>query len=268
MRGGYFCSAGYTETGGMDRFLRKLAPQVDWQRCFPAVSKPAPKLGRSMAQPAERHAGRTGQALVEEMLKRLEQHFRGTACSLDLVLLIDDADCRFADAADPAGAQHEWEARLSERVRIVTAKPDLGFHALLAWPEIEAWLITDWEHGFGAQYRGVAPPLRQHVASCILAPLSWAQVESYGGGLKDGSCQHKLSHHLQETFIDAGNCRCRPAFIEHVKRNSPSMPLSYSKRLDGAAMLQRIEPARVAQECSGFRGALTRIRETAERTHA
>lgn len=252
----------------MDQFLRKLAPQVDWQRCFPAVSKPAPKLGRPTAQPAERHAGRTGRALVDEMLLQLGRYFRGAACGFDFVLLIDDADCRFADAADPAGAHQAWEAALATAVRAATVQPTLGFHALLAWPEIEAWLIADWDHGFGSQYRPVAQPLRQHVAGCILPPLSFAQVESYGGGLKDGSCQNKLSRRLQECFVDASDCTCRPTFIERLMQHSPTVPLAYSKRLDGALMLQRIEPERVAQDCPHFRSALHRIRETAVKARA
>lgn len=249
----------------MEQFLKKIAPEVEWTRCFPAVSKPAPKIGRIHAVPQDRHAGATGRRLVDEMLKQLRDHWRGPACNFDFVLLIDDADCRFAASADPSAAHGEWEGVLTKLVRDAAGKQDLGFYSLLAWPEIEGWLITDWDNGFATQYRQVAPSLRQHVAGCILHPLAWPQIESFGGALKDGSCEHKLSARIQDAFVDKAGCECRPPFLDRVAQHADGAPLTYSKRIDGAAMLKRIEPERVAQHCSRFRAVYSRLRSAASK---
>lgn len=249
----------------MHEFLRKIAPDVEWQRCFPAVSKPAPKIGRPHAEPQDRHAGATGRQLVDAMLRQLQEHWRGAACNLDLVLLIDDADCRFAGAKDPSAEQTRWDGVLAQRVREAAGKQELGFYSLLAWPEIEAWLLTDWDNSFATQYRQVAPSLRQHIAACVLRPHAWEQVEQFGGRLKDGSCEHKLSARIQEAFIDKTGCACRPPFLDRVNQRTDGTPLAYNKRIDGAAMLKRIQPDRVAQDCPRFRSVYHRLRNAASR---
>ena len=263
VRGGYFCTAGYTETGGMHAFLQKIAPDVEWQRCFPAVSKPAPKIGRPHAEPHERHAGATGRRLIDAMLAQLREHVHGAACNVDFVLLIDDADCRFADANDPSAEQVTWANELAQRVRDAAGKPDLEFYALLAWPEIEAWLLADWDNGFAMQYRQVAPSLRQHMATCVLSPHTWQEVEQFGGGLKAGSCAHKLSARIQQSFVDPTGCACRPPFLDRVTQRSDGARLAYSKRIDGAAMLKRIHPGRVAKDCPRFRSVYDQLRAAA-----
>jgi hypothetical protein len=247
----------------MHELLKKIAPEVEWTRCFPAVNKPAPKIGRPHAQPIDEHAGATGQRLVDEMLTQLRKHWRGSACNFDFVLLIDDADCRFAQAEDPSSAQAAWESRLAELVRDAVGKKELGFYSLLAWPEIEAWLVTDWDNGFAAQYRQVAPSLRQHVGGCILHPLAFSQIERFGGSLKNGTCEHKLSERIKDAFTGRSGCECKPPFVDRAAKDSAGAPLAYSKRIDGAAMLKRIEPERVAKDCPRFRSAYNRLRTAA-----
>ncbi len=249
----------------MHEFLKKLAPEVEWLRCFPAVSKPAPKIGRLHAAPQNRHAGATGTRLVEEMLLLLQKHYRGAACSLDFVLLIDDADCRFADAADSSAEQTSWEGAIGQRVRDAVDKQDLAFFSLLAWPEIESWLLTDWENSFGTQYRQVATLLRQHITDCILHPLVWNHVERFGGRRRNGTCEHKLSVRLQEAFSDKTGCGCLPPFLDRVKPPPEGAVLAYSKRIDGAAMLKRILPERVLKDCPRFRAAYHLIRKEASK---
>lgn len=259
--GGYFCSAGHTEAGGMDAFLRKLAPHVHWQRCFPAVSKPAPKLGRPHAVPSTEHSGTTGQQLVERMLDCLQRHHRGRACQLDFVLLIDDADCRFASTVDARAARTEWEAELTRQVRQYTDRPTLGFYVLLASPEIEAWLMADWENGFGRAFPDASISLRQHFETCVLPPLSWDRMEEFGGRLIGGSCETKLSRKIAESFDISADCQCRPPLRERIQRQAGKVPISYSKRIDGPAMLKRIEPSVVARRCPSFRVVYERLRQ-------
>lgn len=263
VRGGYFCTAGYTEVGGIEAFLKKLAPHIAWQRCFPAVHKPGPKLGRGFPEPQAQHAGVTGRRLFSDMLRILSAHHSGSACQLDVVVLIDDADCRFAGAAEPLAEQLAWEASLTEQVRTATGNHKLSFHALLAWPEVEAWFLADWDNSFGHrydQYHQVAHPLRRHIETCILHPLGWNDVERFGGRLLNGSCEQKLSTHLQNAFTTADPCRCHPPL--QTKLSEHPYPLHYSKRQDGPRLLARLDPAKVAHSTPHFRRPYNQIQST------
>jgi hypothetical protein len=149
IRVGCFYSGGYTETGGIDQFLKNLRSDIEWVRCFPAHDKPAPKLKKHLREPAKKHGGVTGKSLVDRMLERLRQQYADD--HFDLVLFIDDVDCRFNDASGVFDKQRfdAYRANLESQVREAKGEPLLRFLALLASPEIEAWLLADWERGFG-----------------------------------------------------------------------------------------------------------------------
>lgn len=244
IRVGYFCTAGHTEVGGIDRFLNRIAsePEVRWERCFPAVRKPAPKIGKpGLERPAPKgREGLTGASLVSEMMERLaEYHRAGSKGALDAVVFIDDADCRFE--GDPAKVE-AWTGARAAEVRAKTGAPSIPFVALFASPEIEAWFLADWEQGFGVEYDKLATGerhLRAHVEELLGSAIG--SVEGYGGGLVNGACANKLSEKLQGLVTRLGG--------------------AYSKRMQGQDMLLRIRPEKVAQECGAyFRPALQALR--------
>jgi hypothetical protein len=233
IRVGYFCTAGHTEAGGIDRFLKRIdsGEDVDWVRCFPAIRKPGPKLGR--ATPKHR-AGLTGPGLVGEMLERLAEYHRpkhptNKGDPLDVVVFIDDADCRFE--GDPAKLE-AWSAARSADVRAAIGDPSTPFVALFASPEVEAWFVADWEQGFGFEHRRLSSKekhFRAHMEELLGAVAS---IESYGGGLVNGSCANKLSEKLHGLVTRLGG--------------------SYSKGMHGQEMLLRIRPEKVAEVCKMF----------------
>lgn len=238
IRVGYFCTAGHTEAGGIHHFLRRIdgRPDVTWERCFPAVQKPGPRLGRPAPKRGE---GMTGDRLVAEMLDRLGRfHRAGTPGALDVVLFIDDADCRFE--GDPAKLV-AWIDTRTAAVRSATHEPSTPFVALFASPEIEAWFLADWEQGFGREYarlEGGERHFRSHVEALLGGATS--TVEAYGGGFVNGACADKLSEKLQSLIIRLGE--------------------TYSKRTHGQDMLLRIRPAKIAEVCgSFFRPALSAL---------
>ncbi|MEZ4314632.1 MAG: hypothetical protein R3F14_41995 [Polyangiaceae bacterium] len=114
----------------------------------------------------------------------------------------------------------------------------MPFVALLASPEIEAWFIADWEEGFGRQFSRLAGPvdsterkhLRAHVEELLGGPPN--AVESYGGGLSNGACAHKLSDKLASLLTLLGG--------------------EYSKRTHGQDMLLRVRPNKVAEVCTTY----------------
>lgn len=229
IRVGYFCTAGHTEAGGMQAFLDRVDhTHAVWDRCFPAVSKPGPKLQRAAPKAKE---GLTGQNLVREMLHRLEMFHRpGMPGALDLVVFIDDADCRFE------GDTAKFQAWIAERHREVSAaaqNDELPFIALFASPEVEAWFLADLEQGLGREYEKLATggkPLRAHVELLLGGPM--ATVESFGGGFVNGSCANKLSERFQSLIDRLGD--------------------RYSKRSQGQDMLRRIRPEKVAAVCQTY----------------
>ena len=226
---GYFCSAGFTETGGMGRFLARINPDIEWKRCFPAVNKPGPKLGaKPVPRPADQ--GATGRDLERRMMGRLRRYHPCPDPENDGFLLIDDADCRFCDASDA-----EIEASredLAARVAECTGRP---FFRLLASPEIEAWLVSDWEEGFGRQYANFAQRLRARLRNEVLDGETWEEVENFGCPLQNGTCARKLSREI-ETLVEL--------LAQDGQR--------YSKRTDGVEMLRRIRPDRVSQRCRRY----------------
>lgn len=256
---GYFCSAGETELGAtwsetdprqlaaIDAFLRRIDDaRIEWSRQFPARRKPGPKLGRVSLRDAE-HTGFTGLRLTKMMLERLRKHPE-SARELHAVVLIDDADCRFCED----GALLAWELQLERDVQEATSRPDIPFIALLASPEVEVWLLADWERGFGGHYPTLQHALGVHLAqSDILGRRPWTQVETYGCPYDHarGSCTNKLSE-----VIDRLLCA--------IKSPPPAPPEArvYSKRTDGPDMLRQVRPDVVAQTCRiVFAPALRRI---------
>ncbi len=241
VRIGYFCTSGYTETGGMEEFLKKLLPTARWERCFPAVIKPAPKLRREraatgqvvpLAEPRRAEAGLTGESLQKKMLGILRTWHVKRSDPYDAYLLIDDADCRFCleeDGSRDAVLERwtTWQRGLQKRVQEELGRP-VPVVALLASPEVEAWLVADWEQSFQLHYPGMARELQRRVKERI----PQRGLESFGCPQKDGACTQKLSEVLQEE-VQHGGAR-------------------FSKRDDAPYMLMRIRPERVATACSGL----------------
>lgn len=224
----------------MHRFLRQIDTGVDvsWERCFPAVRKPGPKP--ALGRPAPKHKeGLSGARLTGEMLDRLARfHRTGTTGALDVVVFLDDADCRFEGDPEKLAA---WTTSQTEAVRAATGQASIPFVAMFASPEIEAWFLAHWEQGFGLEYRHLMTgdkPLRAHVEALLGGAVG--TVESYGGGFVNGGCADKLSEKLRALLTRLG--------------------ADYSKRTNGQDMLLRIRPEKVAEVCGAyFRPALSAL---------
>lgn len=237
-----FVSGGYTEVGGMTYFLRRISSDVSYVRLFPAVRKPAPKKGLDFPAPVGEHSGVTGDQLVSKMILSLKR----SLCNgdeYDAVLLIDDGDCRFSDES----ILREWIADVEKRLHEETgfSRP---FFTLIASPEVETWLCADWDNSFGTEYpqdiqrRIRNEASRQRMVSDDEAPELFGMPQKKGGG-----CSRKLSELLQKILLD-------------ISKSSRSF--SYSKRVEGQAMLKRIRPEQVAEKCRlFFRPAFLELRE-------
>ncbi len=230
-----FSSGGYTETGGLENFLRKMHPGLSYERCFPAAAK-GPK--RSLLRgPRGRDGKVTGEHLVKRMLERLE-HDKG---SFDVILLVDDADCRF----DSMDAYHAWAAETQRKVcRALGA--DVTFIALLAAPEVESWFVADWENSFRRMYREQFDHLRRALNKKN-RDCGHQSIEDFGYPRDNAACALKLSDFIRDAL------------------NSAPAPAYYDKRTKGVQMLQTIEPQNVNNKCDRyFRAAYTALQAQAQ----
>ena len=228
----FFVSGGYTEVGGMTQFLRHISSDISCIRLFPAVRKPAPKKGLDTPAPVGEHSGVTGDHLVSEMILSLKNALR-KGDEYDAVLLVDDGDCRFSDAS----GLRKWIANVEKRLH-----EEAGFtrplFTLIASPEVEAWLCADWDSSFGVEYPQDIQRRVRNEASRRRIVADDGEPELFGmPPKKDGGCSEKLSELLQKIFLDI----CKS-----------SRPFSYSKRVEGQAMLKRIRPEKVAEKCRLF----------------
>ena len=233
MKIGYFCTAGYTETGGIKQLLEKINPNVRWERCFPAVDKPYLARGRMNSTPIASHNGVTGGELVRMMHERLSRYYKNS--DYDGFLLIDDLDCRFP--SNLAEGINLFVENQTAEVQVSLGKP-VNFYVLFASPEIEAWFIADWNNSFAKQYPGtIAFNLKQIISNYLLKDYWDNNLELYGGNFVNNSCESKISSEIQDIFSEVGV-------------DADGNAYSYSKRIEGVDMLRRIEPERVSIKCN------------------
>jgi hypothetical protein len=128
-----FAGGGESEVNGLiPHFLEKHFSDCQFERKTPIYKKPAGKRKPGVSY----GYGKTGKSLAVQIKERLKTALDNEA-ACDLILVIDDLDCRdkdkqtqtFLEAIDTvAGAK--------------AIKRLIGFAA----PELEAWLIADWDN--------------------------------------------------------------------------------------------------------------------------
>ena len=134
-----FSGGGQTEVTGLIHFLEANYSFHRFERKTPARIKPGPKPNRL---PTQRNLGHTGAALAEQIREVLPVSCCFGRC--DLLLIMDDLDC------------HDPEYRRAMFEDAVQTVPEAnGFHRIIGFaaPEIEAWLIADWNHTFATDYQ-------------------------------------------------------------------------------------------------------------------
>lgn len=270
MRAFYACTASHMEVMAVDEFLRKLNPRLSqydsWIRIFPARRLSQPRPLRSDAEPARRPpvmnpvSGVTGEALIAALVQVL-QYKQDECPDVEILVIIDDADCRFSPGGpcrasaeeDLAAALRGYCDTLTTRLRAALQRT-LRVILLLAFPEGEAWLYADWSEGFGKEYPALQHPLRNRITADI---LRGTPVEEWGSwDAAKNSCASKFSQAIIDLF-DAppgqGGLFQKDAQTQTWTPVDPATLATaetrYSKAVNGARMLRRIRPAVIAEEC-------------------
>ncbi|MFN8486361.1 MAG: hypothetical protein U0350_02140 [Caldilineaceae bacterium] len=242
-----FAGGGASEIGGLNRdeektrglipFLEKNFANCVFERKLPARAKPGPKPSRSVKPEGQ---GYTGKSLAEQIQRHLSSALKHDVC--DLILVIDDLDCR--------DAQKQQELLLLAIAR-TNVSSEIKRYIAFASPEIEAWIIADWDNTIGkdVDFRQWHTRMRWRLTSENRDDLQNQDAPPWKGpkvpfdvpetfsffNPDKNCCQDKLSDLLIEASLDA----------RANKR--------YSKAIHTPRLLPELRPEAVSAKCPLFR---------------
>jgi hypothetical protein len=225
---------------GLQIFLQSNFPGHRFRRCTPIRPKPGPR-------PGIQAMGHTGSGLSEQIGYFLPYNLRDSVG--ELILVIDDLDCQNAEAR-----RQQFAAAIRRGLAQAGEQPAADRHALahIAWeiglaaPEIEAWLVADWQHTFAADRE-----LRQHEVELRRELRRRYETSRPGGDIERpesfseldplrGACREKLSE-----------------VIQGLVRNLYG--LDYSKAEHSGRMLKQARAEKINAGCAEFRSIYRRL---------
>lgn len=231
---------------------------MEWIQVFPSnvKEKPGAKPDGRMRQPT----GASGKRLIERMRDSLKMP---STLKLirdgDYILIIDDADCRFASYEEMLARQ----ASLEEEVKALAGR-NIRLRMLLASPEVETWFFSDWRNGFShliqeqlrnqcgwndSRWTRVSAILRNQLHGILKEHgYSVETPERFGMPYCEskGTCAYKFSAFISSAFERTSvEINDRKIIIDPPRQE-------YKKDAHGSMMLRRIDPAAIAQKCKIF----------------
>lgn len=226
-----FAGGGESEVRGLIPFLQRNYAQHQFERKSPVRLKPGPK---PTVQPGY---GLTGKGLVAQLARILRAALAADD-RCELILVIDDLDCH--QPADRRAKLHEAIDRVAEARNIERV---IGFAA----PEVEVWLIADWEQTVAqdADFRGCHTAMRRWMSTAKQVRFSTPEIFSEYDPNKD-ACAEKLSDILIKATQD------------HCTRST------YSKAIHTPRLLERLSAQVVSAKCPLFRSIHNRLNEENE----
>ena len=224
-----YAGGGDAEVGGFVPFLQQHLNCV-FERRTPRP-KPGPRPGVSI------YHGLTGTSFIAEMRLDLQKYWDGTAGA---ILVLDDTD-------QNAPAEHET---LLRQAVIEILRPEGGAVSTdtlpiviaLAVPELEMWLLADWDNTFKKAFK-----------SC------------YGAVQHELSSVNKVDFSAPENFSvfnEAGEYQKISQIIKDLIWHKSGKAVRYSKATDTPRLLQIIDPNIVKGKCPYFRSfwnAITKL---------
>lgn len=215
-----FAGGGETEARGLLPFLKENFPECNFIQRFPLGIKPAGKPPRRAPYPR----GASGSSLRRELRKRLIDALRYDG-SCDLILVFDDLDCRDVQAQGKLIEQTIDDVDGTQAIERL-----IGF----ASPEIEAWIVADWNHVMQqhTKFRGCYVEMNRWLASHH--QVDFNRPENFGAYDQERDCcDRKLSAAIQESAL------------AHAQ--------IYSKAVDSSALVRELSAANVMTKCPLFR---------------
>lgn len=269
-----FFTGGYTESGAMQEFLKRVNPNVNFKQFCPNKPKRRWTPGLPLnAQPKIENNlnGLTGPALIKYINDYIDDHLDELQ-EFDAILIEDDLDNRFFIEQIPGNPKtkqiyktDEFLLHCQQVAETIRTKLKKGIEfpiiQLYASPEIEAWFWEDWAHSFGCiygpQYAGVLTSnenqffenrFRTYLKDYIIK--QYINVIEYYGFF-DG-IYYKLSDEfitaLEGKFKESMNNINNPL----AKSIAGNKNLRYSKSTHGDLMLRNLSPEILKIHCPIF----------------
>lgn len=220
-----FSGGGEAEVRGFFPFLEKTFPGCIFIRKTPARQKPGPKANKAGSH------GKTGKSLIEQIKQELPIALKAEPNKCDLILVFDDLDCR-----DSQIQKTKILTELSKIPECADIEKFVGFAA----PEIEAWIIADWNNSIAknSDFRGKRHErMRWWLSTKIKVPFDSPESFSEYDAEKD-CCREKLSQALIDSSVQ-----------DEVDRNNTR----FYKGSHTPLLLMAIDPNEVQKKCPLFR---------------
>jgi hypothetical protein len=216
-----FAGGGESEVKGSVLFLKKHFSICDFSRKTPVRYKPAPKPKNV---PSTYGLNKT--SFIDEIKRQLNSAINaGDKC--DLILVIDDLDCR---------DKIKLEEKFIETINSIQGSDGIKKFVGFASPELEAWIIADWDNAFDKfpDFSSRRDSMRYWLTN--IKHINFNQPEVFSKyNIKNGSCEEKLSD----------------AIIEASKQDD-ERHLIYKKGEHTSTMLMKIDPNVVKGKCPLF----------------
>lgn len=219
-----FAGGGEAEVRGLVPFLEKHFANCSFHRMTPVIRKPGPRPGKSSPG-----YGRTGKNLVAEIKERLGMALsKATKC--DAILVVDDLDCRDCE---------KQRDILTNAITTVEGCDDIDIHIGFSAPELESWIIADWDNSVACHpdFRGRHNRMRHWLSTVKKMPFS--TPEFFGTyDMERDCCNNKMSNAIIESS---------------TVHEDDQMNQRYSKATHTPSLLQEIHPDIVKNKCPIFR---------------
>jgi len=219
-----YSGGGEAEVRGFFPFLEKTFPGCRFERKTPVRQKPGPKANKAGSY------GRTGESLIEQIKQELPLALKAEPNKCGLILVFDDLDCR-----DSQTQKSKILSEISKISKCADIEKFVGFAA----PEIEAWIIADWNNSIAknSDFRGRHERMRWWLKTqkkvSFENPESFSEYDS-----KRDCCREKLSEALIESSVQYKVDRDKARF---------------SKGTHTPLLLMAIDPNEVQRKCPLFR---------------
>ena len=218
-----FSGGGEAEVRGFFPFLEKTFPGCRFERKTPVRQKPGPKPNKAGSY------GRTSKSLIDQIKQELPIALKAEPNKCDLILVFDDLDCR-----DSQSQKSKILSEISKIPECADIEKFIGFAA----PEIEAWIIADWNNSIAknSDFRGRQERMRWWLSAEKNVPFDSPESFSEYDREKD-CCREKLSEALIESSV-----------YQAERHNT-----RFSKGLHTPLLLREIDPNEVQKKCPLFR---------------
>jgi hypothetical protein len=217
-----FAGGGEAEIRGLVNFFRKHFANCEFERKTPI----RPKLVPHKVKKKQHGLGKTGESLAKQIEQELENALsHGMSC--DLILVLDDLDCHDVDTR---------KMMLSDAIDNVEAAQNIKRLIGFAAPELEAWIIADWDNTVAKHidFRQQHSAIRWSLSTQSNVPFDAPESFSNYDPVTD-ACEDKLSERLVEAAKVYGGRK-------------------YSKAIHTPILLiEYLDPQNVSNKCPLFR---------------